>query len=202
MSSLQISSSPSPACDSAEVNRGDGSIPGKDSASEILQLEGSRASSAPTECIVEVADELDKRPPQEERDCRICHLSLEAPSQDAIGGPIELGCACKNDLSAAHRKCAEIWFRIKGNSTCEICGSVARNVSAAAPDQMMTHALPERWEDEEFGQTAVIAVPVIVQQRRESRRSFWPGHRFLNFLLACMVFAFIISWLLHFNFPS
>lgn len=33
-------------------------------------------------------------------------------------------------------------------------------------------------------------------------RSFWHGHRFLNFLLACMVFAFVISWLFHFNVPS
>lgn len=33
-------------------------------------------------------------------------------------------------------------------------------------------------------------------------RSFWQGHRFLNFLLACMVFAFVISWLFHFNVTS
>lgn len=33
-------------------------------------------------------------------------------------------------------------------------------------------------------------------------RNFWQGHRFLNFLLACMVFAFVISWLFHFNVPS
>jgi hypothetical protein len=33
-------------------------------------------------------------------------------------------------------------------------------------------------------------------------RRFWQGHRFLNFLLACMVFAFVISWLFHFNVPG
>jgi len=35
----------------------------------------------------------------------------------------------------------------------------------------------------------------------ETRR-FWQGHRFLNFLLACMIFAFVISWLFHFNVPG
>lgn len=38
--------------------------------------------------------------------------------------------------------------------------------------------------------------------RLAEARSFWQGHRFLNFLLACMVFAFVISWLFHFNVPS
>lgn len=121
MSSLQKSSSPSAAPDSAEDNGGDGPIPSKDSASEI-QLEG-RASSVPVECIIEVAD-LEKGPPQEgegsttmvERDCRICHMSLDAPNHDAMGGPIELGCACKDDLAAAHKQCAEAWFRLRGNS--------------------------------------------------------------------------------------
>ncbi|GFY84541.1 RING/FYVE/PHD zinc finger superfamily protein [Actinidia rufa] len=28
---------------------------------------------------------------------------------------IELGCACKEDLAAAHKQCAEAWFKIKGN---------------------------------------------------------------------------------------
>lgn len=49
-----------------------------------------------------------------ERDCRICHLSLESANQES-GIPIELGCSCKDDLAAVHKQCAEAWFKIKGN---------------------------------------------------------------------------------------
>ncbi|MCD9644583.1 hypothetical protein HAX54_032935 [Datura stramonium] len=55
-----------------------------------------------------------------ERDCRICHLSLVSSGPES-GVAIELGCSCKDDLAAAHRHCAEAWFKIKGNKTCEIC---------------------------------------------------------------------------------
>ena len=60
----------------------------------------------------------------------------------------------------------------------------------------------------------VLGDPEFVEQSNESNttaaghtfpnetRRFWQGHRFLNFLLACMVFAFVISWLFHFNVPG
>nr|GEV18492.1 RINGv domain-containing protein [Tanacetum cinerariifolium] len=31
------------------------------------------------------------------------------------GGVIELGCNCKGDLGAAHKQCAETWFKIRSN---------------------------------------------------------------------------------------
>ncbi|MBA0813872.1 hypothetical protein Gohar_027692, partial [Gossypium harknessii] len=49
-----------------------------------------------------------------ERDCRICHLTLD-PTNHESGVPIKLGCSCKDDLAAAHKHCAEAWFKIKGN---------------------------------------------------------------------------------------
>lgn len=49
-----------------------------------------------------------------ERDCRICHLGSEGCRE--AGVPIELGCACKGDLGAAHKQCAETWFKIRGNT--------------------------------------------------------------------------------------
>ncbi|XP_020591501.1 uncharacterized protein LOC110032266 [Phalaenopsis equestris] len=49
-----------------------------------------------------------------EKDCRICHLNLESHAQES-GIPIVLGCSCKDDLAAAHKQCAETWFKIKGN---------------------------------------------------------------------------------------
>lgn len=51
--------------------------------------------------IKEVNDDDDK-------DCRICHLSI-------VNDGIVLGCCCKDDLAAAHKHCAETWFKIKGN---------------------------------------------------------------------------------------
>eukprot|EP00252_Welwitschia_mirabilis_P023808 TRINITY_DN6843_c0_g1_i2.p1 TRINITY_DN6843_c0_g1~~TRINITY_DN6843_c0_g1_i2.p1 ORF type:complete len:179 (+),score=40.89 TRINITY_DN6843_c0_g1_i2:882-1418(+) len=49
-----------------------------------------------------------------EKDCRICHLSLETAHE--AGTSIVLGCSCKADLAAAHKQCAEAWFKIRGNS--------------------------------------------------------------------------------------
>ncbi|XP_010905985.1 uncharacterized protein [Elaeis guineensis] len=123
-----------------------------------------------------------------EKDCRICHLSLEGAAPES-GIPIVLGCSCKGDLGAAHKQCAETWFKIKGNKTCEICGSTARNVVGSGETEFM-----EQW-NETSNTTAPPAPP-------SETRSFWQGHRFLNFLLACMVFAFVISWLFHFNVPG
>ncbi|KAJ4719916.1 Zinc finger, RING-CH-type [Melia azedarach] len=127
-----------------------------------------------------------------ERDCRICHLSFDATNPES-GVPIELGCSCKDDLAAAHKHCAEAWFKIKGNKTCEICGSTACNVVGVNEADSV-----DQWNESNDTTPAPSAAPV----HQAETRNFWQGHRFLNFLLACMVFAFVISWLFHFNIPS
>ncbi|KAM7491961.1 hypothetical protein LguiA_034882 [Lonicera macranthoides] len=127
-----------------------------------------------------------------ERDCRICHMRLEVENQESAGVSIQLGCSCKDDLGAAHRNCAEAWFKIKGNKTCEICGSTARNVAGADEDEST-----EEWHVENDAATATARLRIS-----NSTRNFWQGHRFLNFMLACMVFAFVMSWLFHFHVPS
>ncbi|XP_016475439.1 uncharacterized protein LOC107797090 [Nicotiana tabacum] len=124
-----------------------------------------------------------------ERDCRICHLSLVSECEVAI----ELGCSCKDDLAAAHKHCAETWFKIKGNKTCEICNSIAHNV--VGPND-----IESAQQTNEVNALATNAAPAL-SVSSESRTCL-NGHRFLNFLLACMVFAFVISWLFHFNIPS
>jgi len=81
--------------------------------------EKERGSSA-SECSVEVDLEEGSVPEVKvhldnvERDCRICHLSMDMTNHES-GTPIELGCSCKDDLAAAHKQCAEAWFKIKGN---------------------------------------------------------------------------------------
>jgi len=49
--------------------------------------------------------------------CRICQLGPEDGGGSAAPGSevIRLGCCCKDELGAAHRQCAEAWFRIKGD---------------------------------------------------------------------------------------
>ncbi|CAH1430658.1 unnamed protein product [Lactuca virosa] len=129
-----------------------------------------------------------------EKDCRICHLSLDVNNQESGNGiPIELGCSCKDDLAAAHKQCAETWFKIKGNRTCEICGSTAKNVAGVDEAEPI-----DQWSETNGSTPSRAAAPMATSETR----NFWQGHRFLNFLLASMVFAFVISWLFHFNVPS
>lgn len=106
--------------DGGHRRRSDASSDGSDeeercsseSASEIVERESSVSeSSVDLEC--EVA-EVKMHVAKVERDCRICHLSMDATNHES-GIPIELGCSCKADLAAAHKQCAEAWFKIKGN---------------------------------------------------------------------------------------
>ncbi|XP_028770585.1 uncharacterized protein LOC114740929 [Neltuma alba] len=157
--------------------------------------ESGRASSV-TECSVEV--EIESGVPEVklhldivERECRICHMGLESDSHES-GVPIELGCSCKDDLAAAHKLCAETWFKIKGNRTCEICHSVARNVFTANE---------ETAENLSDSNNAITLSSLPMPASPETRR-FWQGRRFLNFMLICMVIAFVISWAFHFHFHS
>ncbi|XVF55158.1 hypothetical protein PTKIN_Ptkin06aG0014100 [Pterospermum kingtungense] len=159
----------------------------------------SRRGSSVSDCSVEVeiqrglVPEIKVHLDKAEKDCRICHLGLESNSHES-GVRIELGCSCKGDLAAAHKQCAEAWFKIRGNKTCEICNSIARNVVGVNEIE----STEQSNETNSSTSTAAVSGPT---PHTESR-SFWHGHRFLNFLLACMVFAFVISWLFHFNVSS
>ncbi|XP_065877277.1 uncharacterized protein [Euphorbia lathyris] len=124
----------------------------------------------------------------DQRDCRICHLGLESNEQEN-GVAIELGCSCKGDLGSAHKKCAETWFKIKGNTICEICGGTALNITGEQPNE--THSTAA-------AVSSAPAAPMILVETR----TFWHSRRIMNFLLACMVFAFVISWLFHFKILS
>ncbi|XP_057984118.1 uncharacterized protein LOC131168588 isoform X2 [Malania oleifera] len=158
----------------------------------------SRRLSSVSGCSVEIeveggVPEIKMHLARAERDCRICQLSLESTNHES-GIPIELGCSCKDDLAAAHKHCAEAWFKIKGNKTCEICNSVASNVAGA-------NEVGTTEQSSEINNAISTTVASATMHHTETQ-SFWHGHRFLNFLLACMVFAFVLSWLFHFNVPS
>uniref|UniRef100_A0A1J3JD38 RING-CH-type domain-containing protein n=1 Tax=Noccaea caerulescens TaxID=107243 RepID=A0A1J3JD38_NOCCA len=80
-----------------------------------------------------------------QRICRICHFGSDQTTPDRVSGKpvspdlVEIGCACKNELGLAHFHCAEAWFKLRGNSVCEICGCTAKNV---------TVRLTEEWSEE------------------------------------------------------
>ncbi|KAH1226583.1 hypothetical protein GmHk_11G033207 [Glycine max] len=136
------------------------------------------------------------------RNCRICYLSMDMDmtnhNNESAGNamtPIELGCSCKEDLAAAHKHCAEAWFKVKGNKVCEICGSIARNVTVVA--EVQTN---EQWN--EANNNASMVPPPTGPAPQAETRHLWQSQRFLNFILSCLVLAFVISWLFHFNMPS
>lgn len=52
---------------------------------------------------------------ENERICRICHLSAEESGNKGVVDLMELGCGCKGELAVAHLPCAEAWFKVKGN---------------------------------------------------------------------------------------
>ncbi|CAK9138008.1 unnamed protein product [Ilex paraguariensis] len=117
-----------------------------------------------------------------EKVCRICHLSAEQPLEN--GELMQLGCGCKGELGISHRSCAEAWFEQKGNRLCEICGKPVTNISVREDSRIFMVEWNER--------TLVAAAPYS-SLPEGSRRC---KHSFCNFLLACLVLAFILPWFL------
>lgn len=77
-------------------------------------------------------------------------------------------------------------FYLVHSRTCEICGSTADNIAGEQTNQSNSLAV-------EASSTSTAPVIFIETQ------NLWHGRRIMNFLLACMVFAFVISWLFHFK---
>lgn len=115
--------------------------------------------------------------------CRICHLSSDhGPGTMDL---IELGCSCRGELGAVHRHCAETWFKLKGNRCCEICGETAKNITGVGDMRFM-----EEWnERRSLGNSRITS----------SRGRCWRGHRLCNFLMVCLVIAFILPWFFRVN---
>ncbi|KAI4332534.1 hypothetical protein L6164_017435 [Bauhinia variegata] len=130
-----------------------------------------------------------------ERICRICHLASGQPSDttsvsstnDATNSElIQLGCACKDELGIAHSHCAEAWFNLKGNRLCEICGETAKNVTGAIDNGFM-----EEWNERRFLDSGATSSGRF--------RGCLRGQPFCNFLMACLVIAFVLPWFFRVN---
>ncbi|KVH94668.1 Zinc finger, RING-CH-type [Cynara cardunculus var. scolymus] len=152
------------------------------------------------------------------KQCRICHLNFEHGDDDDDGDgddddddddrgyAMELGCDCKGDLGTAHQKCAVTWFLIKGSLNCEICGAIAQNLCfqpieeenydvAAAVAEVQTPDPEPEPEPESEPEHVSPRVTEPVSESESSVCSRW----FVNGVLACMVLAFVVSWLVHYN---
>lgn len=115
-------------CCSDEENERCTRVVTEDGVNGSLNSEKRSFSSSSTSCLSECSVDLERENvgavigetkislhlSKVERDCRICHLSLDGSNPES-GFPIELGCSCKEDLAAAHKHCAEAWFKIRGN---------------------------------------------------------------------------------------
>ncbi|KAK1378585.1 RING-CH-type domain-containing protein [Heracleum sosnowskyi] len=147
---------------------------------KVTGLEDDKQSS----CVIDVtADESSDL----EWVCRICHLTSDQ-SLETIGSTscnerelIQLGCGCKDELGAAHSYCAEAWFKLKGNRLCEICGETAKNIIGIADNRFV-----EEWNIRMLSDYGI--------QSSERSGGCWRGQPFCNFLLACLVIAFVLPW--------
>ncbi|PSS04850.1 E3 ubiquitin-protein like [Actinidia chinensis var. chinensis] len=134
-----------------------------------------------------------------ERVCRICHLSSDPSFETPIPSPpatttvtvaasglIQLGCGCKDELGIVHTHCAEAWFKLKGNRQCEICGETAKNVTGVGDNRFI----------EEWNETISVGSGTNFSERG---RGCWRGQPFCNFLMACLVIAFVLPWFFRVN---
>ncbi|KAJ6811760.1 uncharacterized protein M6B38_150570 [Iris pallida] len=125
---------------------------------------------------------------EEDRVCRICHVSPGRTSGESASELVQIGCGCKNGLGTAHRGCAETWFRVKGNRCCEICGMHAKNITGEEEDG----SFMEEWHDRRVAGSSVY-------RNSSERVGCCRGQPLCNFLMACLVIAFILPWFFRMN---
>ncbi|BAF16814.1 uncharacterized LOC4338078 [Oryza sativa Japonica Group] len=121
--------------------------------------------------------------------CRICHLGGggdgEMAAESGSGRLVRLGCGCRGELAAAHRRCAEAWFSVRGNRRCEICGETAENITGwgGGGKEFM-----KRWH---------ATAGVDVEGSSKACSGFCKSHSLCNLLIACLIIVIVLPWLLH-----
>lgn len=140
-------------------------------------------------CVVDVNGGVGENS-NEERVCRICHLNSDQSSEINITSTgnkvdlIQIGCGCKGELGIVHSHCAEAWFKVRGNRLCEICGETATNVTGVGDSRFL-----EEWNE---GRSSGSLHP-------SENGGCWRGQPFCNFLMACLVIAFVLPWFFRVN---
>ncbi|KAI4368125.1 hypothetical protein MLD38_016719 [Melastoma candidum] len=189
---------------------GEGDKPGEDESGSRYVVADAGVSKKDAQAVENDSFVIDIRPQwtpggnlQGDKICRICHLSSEqvfdsntpkVVAASKIGRSasfgaelILLGCGCKDDLGTAHRHCAEAWFKLKGNRFCEICGKSAKHVFGVGDNRFM-----EEWHDER-------GIASTSTSSSEGGSGCWRRQPFCNFLMACLVMAFVLPWFFRVN---
>ncbi|CDO96838.1 unnamed protein product [Coffea canephora] len=122
---------------------------------------------------------------ENQRLCRICHLSKPEDEKNSMD-LIELGCGCRGELGFAHSHCAEAWFKLRGNRLCEICGETAKNVTGVSDNRFL-----EEWNEQGITNGAAFS--------SGRRRGCLHSQPLCNFLMACLVIAFVLPWFFRVN---
>ncbi|KAF8725561.1 hypothetical protein HU200_020095 [Digitaria exilis] len=136
--------------------------------------------------VVDVADDGCAATDQERwhgPGCRICHL----PDVDGDGLPerlVRLGCGCRGELAAAHRRCAEAWFFVRGNRRCEICGENAVNITVGGGKEFI-----QQWHD-----TAAMDAG---EGSSKACGGFCRSQSLCNLLIVLLPVAFLLTWFFH-----
>ncbi|XP_065879772.1 uncharacterized protein [Euphorbia lathyris] len=124
-----------------------------------------------------------------ERVCRICQLNSEGLAETKATNSsmelIQLGCGCKDELGISHAYCAEAWFKLKGNRICEICGEMARNITVTTG--MGDNRFMDEWNERRYVGSSISIPP-------DGSNGCWRGQPLCNFLMACLVVAFVLPW--------
>ncbi|KAJ6830397.1 uncharacterized protein M6B38_354170 [Iris pallida] len=172
------------AAATSEANRGPEAVVIAVGALEMAARADAAAAAGVEKGKVFVEEEEE----EEEGLCRICHLSPDRKAGEAAASELmQIGCGCRSDLGTAHRDCAETWFRVKGNRCCEICGMNAKNITGEEDGSFM-----EEWHDRRAGSSSA-------HGNSPERVGCWRGRPFCNFLMACLVMAFILPWFFRVN---
>ncbi|XP_062179663.1 uncharacterized protein LOC133884322 isoform X1 [Phragmites australis] len=147
-----------------------------------------KAGGEAAHVVVDVVDECAAEEQQEEPGCRICHLGDgdgdgEVPER-LSGRLVRLGCGCRGELAAAHQRCAEAWFSIRGSRSCEICGETAANISGSCG---VGKEFIRQWHETAGAEGG----------GSPKACGFCRSQAFCNLLIACLIIVFISPWFLH-----
>ncbi|KAI3465851.1 hypothetical protein Pfo_022514 [Paulownia fortunei] len=153
----------------------------KTSDGERAAAEGKKASNC--EVVIDIKSGVVGESSKAEKICRICHFGSELSS----GGSelIPLGCDCRGELGVSHQHCAQVWFSQKRNRLCEICGKTAKNINSNNAEDTAIFMM-------EWNEMRLVAA-TLDSSRESSRRC---KQSFCNFLLGCLVLAFVLPWFL------
>uniref|UniRef100_A0A0E0KZN9 RING-CH-type domain-containing protein n=2 Tax=Oryza punctata TaxID=4537 RepID=A0A0E0KZN9_ORYPU len=139
-------------------------------------------------CAAAAADDDHSRRPS--TGCRICHLGGgggddELAAESGSGRLVRLGCGCRGELAAAHRRCAEAWFSVRGNRRCEICGETAENITGCGGGGK---EFMKRWH---------ATAAIDGEGSSKACSGFCKSQSLCNLLTACLIIVFVLPWLLH-----